>query len=343
MLDASQPWTLFGYDLKGAVHYVSAGWSDFLWGDESPILSALDEVVLAQTEQGEKRYFKAGRPCLETLSEEADATAIIVPERLALAKTLQLPVAVESNLDAVVALEVSASSPFPAEDTCSGWRISKRDETALFVELVVSSRSAVMEYVARATGSHDVSAQEVWSVVDDHVVVLGGFGELARRQRNRSRLLRVVSVIGYCGLIVICAAALSAGARYIELQKVKDIQVSVELAAEEALGMREGLASARSMISAASGFLVEFPSPQRELNRLATILQDDSWVSSFEMRGTNLRVEGQSRDASAVMELFLANPAYSKVEAPVAFKKLRSGEERFVLDLTLSAEEEVAE
>jgi hypothetical protein len=339
MLDSSRAWTLFGYDLKGAVHYVSAGWSDFLWGDNSPVLAALDEVVLARTEDGQERYFKAGKPCPAPLSDAPVATAIVVPERLALAKKLQLPLAVESNLDAVLALEVSASSPFPSQDTCSGWRISKRDDASLWIELVISSASAVMEYVARMTGSHNVGEHEVWSIVDDHVVVLGGFGEQARHQRNRSRLFRVASIAGYCAALLVCAAAIAAGAKYFELQKVKDMQANVEMAAEDALGMREGLSSARSMINAASGFLVEYPSPRRELNRLAAILKNDTWVSSFEMRGNNLRVEGQSQDASAVMELFLANPGYLKVEAPVAFKKLRSGEERFVLDLTLNTQE----
>ena len=84
--------------------------------------------------------------------------------------------------------------------------------------------------------------------------------------------------------------------------------------------------------------MAEYPSVHRELRRLARILGDDTWISSADLRGTSLRIEGQAANASAVMQQLLDHPAYAHVKASAAFQKVRSGLERFVLDLTLAPE-----
>ncbi len=61
MLEASQPWSLFGFDIRRGLHYFRAGWRDFLWDDASVVLGAIDEVVAAHQATGEVRYFKAGK------------------------------------------------------------------------------------------------------------------------------------------------------------------------------------------------------------------------------------------------------------------------------------------
>ncbi len=61
MLEASQPWSLFGFDVRRGLHYFRAGWRDFLWDDASVVLGAIDEVVAAHQATGEVRYFKAGK------------------------------------------------------------------------------------------------------------------------------------------------------------------------------------------------------------------------------------------------------------------------------------------
>ena len=85
MLESSQPWSLFGYDLRRGVHYFRAGWRDFLWGDGSPVLDAVDEVVQVRQDDGEVRYFRAGKPVgTPAVPEEVEAEAIVLPEHLVL-------------------------------------------------------------------------------------------------------------------------------------------------------------------------------------------------------------------------------------------------------------------
>ena len=59
----------------------------------------------------------------------------------------------------------------------------------------------------------------------------------------------------------------------------------------------------------------------------------------MELRGREQKIEGQSQNAPAIMQQLLDDPAYSRVEAPIAFTKQRSGNERFVLELTLAGAE----
>ena len=341
VLDSSQPWRLFGYDLRGIIYYVRAGWWEFLWGNRSPVYPAIDEPLVLHLEDGGHQYLQAGRGVSAPATDESLAEAVLLPDRLVLSRTIQLPRAAEAALDAAVALEVRASSPFPESDTCYGYQVVALAEADIEVQLVISSRSAVMAYIAEKFDSHEREAYEVWARAGDHLIMLRGFGEAGRGQRNRIRLGRMLGTLGYCLLVPVLLSMSAAGAKYLELQQVRETQTRVQRAAAEAVSLREDLAETRAMIDTAVQFMAEYPSVHRELRRLARVLGDDTWVSSADLRGMSLRIEGQAANASAVMQQLLDHPAYAHVEAPAAFQKVRSGLERFVLDLTLAPEAQV--
>lgn len=341
MLETSQPWTLFGYDLRKSVHYFRAGWSDFLWGSDSRVFQVIDEVVKVYDQKGEIGYFKAGRLLgPDEASGQTQTEAMVIPEQLTLCKELSVPAAAEADLGSVMSLEVAASSPFPEADTSRGWLITNRREQDFDVQLVISSQSAIMAFIAEKKKSHDVQAYEVWAQVDGHMVMLEGFGEAGRQQRNRRRLFRMGAIGAYCLAALMLMFALGAAAKYLELQKVQAMQAQVTAAAGDAVELRSSLASSKSMIGYINEQLAGHPSSHRELKRLASILGDDTWLGAAEISGSTIKIEGESTDASAVMQLLLDHPAYSRVVAPVAIKKVRSGMERFVLNLTLTSEGE---
>src|SRR5690606_26003775 len=131
-------WQLFGYDVRHLGQYWQHAWAEFLWGDHSPVRARLDEVVELQGEAGEQ-CFHSGVP---VAAQQAECRAILLPESLVLFRTLRLPRAAEAELDAVMALEVSSNSPFPAQDTASGWILVSRNDTSLEVQLAITSLSA---------------------------------------------------------------------------------------------------------------------------------------------------------------------------------------------------------
>ena len=48
MAAEGQAWNLFGFDVRSIGYYFRSGWRDFLWGEASPVLAAVDEVVRAR-------------------------------------------------------------------------------------------------------------------------------------------------------------------------------------------------------------------------------------------------------------------------------------------------------
>lgn len=337
MLEASQPWSLFGYDVRGVFTYFRAGWRDFLWGDSSVVLPVIDEVVAARDGSGEVRYFQAGRQVEAPASpDEVLAQAVVLPDELVLCKSLNVPSAAESDMDSMLALEVMSSSPFPRADTCYGWLVAERDANTLLVQLVISSRSSVMGFVASQAADYGVDSREVWALADGRMVPLSGFGEGPRLARNRRRLVRVSALLAYCVLAVMLLVAFAAGAKYLELQKVLSIYQGVEQSAGDAVALRTSLASTKTKLATVNQLLVDHPSPHGELKRLSALLDDHTSLGSMEIQGSAIKIEGQSKDASAVMQLLLRQSAYARVEAPVAIRKVNPGSEQFVLKIVLA-------
>jgi general secretion pathway protein L len=340
MSEASQAWSLFGFDVRQIGHYFREGWRDFLWGDESPVLAAVDEVVQTHLPSGETVFYQSGRP----ISVPADtnavlAEAVVIPDQLALARPMRMPAAAEANLEAVLALEVQANSPFQPNDTCYGWTVVRRSDIELELRLVISSRSAIMAHIAAEFDCHDVAFYEVWAQDGPRMILLQGFGEAGRQQRNRKRMVRAGGTGAYCLLVILLIFGLAAGMKYLELERVRDMQSEVVVGAKTAVEVRSRLVAARSAIVMAEQFRKEHPSPHQELKRLAFLLDDLTWLSSVVMKGDRIKIEGESADASVVMQQLLDHPAYARVEAPVAMRTGRSGMERFVLDLVLAGEE----
>lgn len=337
MLEASQPWNLFGFDVRRGFHYFTAGWRDFLWGDDSVVLGAVDEVVAARQASGEVHYFKAGKVVGTPENPDAVAArAVVLPDELALCKTLTVPAAAEADLAAVLALEVTTSSPFPKADTCYGWSIAERRTHDILVHLVISSKSAVMAFIGANTQHQEAGTYEAWVQVADRMVMMSGFGEPPRLLRNRRRLTRMAAIVAYCVVAIMLLAALAAGTKYLELRKVRATAQQVEQAAKDAVALRTSLASSKSMIAEINGLLAAYPSPRRELQRLSALLDDDTWLGRAEIQGSTIKIEGESRAAAAVMQKLLDQAAYAQVEAPVAIRKTGSGLEHFVLKITLA-------
>lgn len=341
-MESSQQWSLFGFDLRQVYYYIRSGWRDFLWGDRSPVLEAVDEVVRVQGSSDGVLFYRAGQKVATPADiNTVDAQAIILPDALTLAKPLKIPTAAEAEVESVVALEVSTNSPFSADDTSYGWAFGERGETNIELQLVISSRSAVMAHIAKQYDNHDVKAYEVWAPVGEQIVVLSGFGEAQREQRNLRRIARLAATVAYCLAALVLLFALSAGSKYLELQRVQAVQAQVQSEAVEVLGVREQLVASKELIAAAQELTLTLPPPYGELKRLTKVLGDDTWLSAADVKGPQVKLEGESGNAAAVMQQLLNDPAYSRVESPVAFKKVRSGKERFVLNLTRSMSGEV--
>jgi hypothetical protein len=338
MLETSQPWNLFGYDLRQGFFWFKAGWRDFLWGTDSPVLPVVDETVALYGDGAEPSYFRAGAPA-DAPGADVDirCKAVLLPDRLVLPRRIRIPRAAEGDLEAAVLLEVQANSPFPADDTCYGWTVVGSDDHYLTLLLVISSSSAIMEVIGGRFDCHDKNVYEVWARVDDSHVILKGFGEDARRERNRGRMTAVGLKLIYIAAALVALFAVAAGLKYLELKRVEAVHESIKTRAARAMELREGVSAGKQRIDAANALVAETPDLQLELARLTRLLDSDTWLAQMDLQRSRIRIEGQSPDAAKVMQTLSDEDVYEKVTAPVAIRKVsRSDLERFVLDLALA-------
>lgn len=338
-MNRDQQWTLFGYDTRQVGQHWLGAWRDLLWGNDSPLRQRLDEVVLAERDAGQQ-VFQSGRALEGEVDLPVDpCRAICLPEDLILHKTLTLPLAAESELPSVVALEVNANSPFSHGDTASGWRVRDRQESQLRVDLLIASRSAVMAWLGRQHDIHEPQAREVWGHSGAGMVVLGGFGEARRESRYRKRLLWAGVMSGVAAGLVLLISGLAAGAKQVELGRMEARADITGREAASAAELRASLAEANRQIQAARDIVAKYPNPHVEIARLTRLLDDDAYAAHMAVRGDVIRLRGRATDAASVMQRLSSQPAYKEVTAPQAIVRVgNTNLEQFYLDIRVATE-----
>jgi hypothetical protein len=310
-----------------------AAWRAFVWSLDSPLRQRLDEVVCLHHGSGTTLY-QAGEPLDDA---PYGCEAVLLPDELVLSKSLTLPVAVEGDLDAALALELSANSPFSVDDTASGWQVVGRDDEFLHLVLVIVSRSAVMAWIGRQYDLHDPAAREVWADVDGTKLVVRGFGEGSREARYRKRLFRSLVIAGIGAVIVLLMAAVGAGTKRAELAHVEGLAAAAQRDSSQAARLRARVALASETSSAARELIAAYPNPHNEIGRLTRLLGDGAHIVQFSMKGREIRIRGRAEDAAAIMQLLTSEPEYAEVTAPQAIVKVaNSGLEQFTLNLSLA-------
>ncbi|MEP1471522.1 MAG: PilN domain-containing protein [Halieaceae bacterium] len=286
--------------------------------------------------------FYQGGQLLETVTD-CSCEAILLPDDLVLAKTLEMPVTVELDLETVMGYEVLANSPFPEADTGSGWQLIGKTETHIQVRLAIVSLSATMTYIAREYDIHDIHAREVWVSANDTMIVLSGFGEGKRESLYRRRLIKAGIMVMYCALVLLLISGALAFGKYLELQRYQQFAADIQGEAKSAASMRESVLRANDTMTAVNGMLDANPSPHFELARLTGLLGDDTYLESLAIAGREVRVRGRAVNAAEIMEMLIKETAYSTVTAPQAIIKTSDGQERFTLTITLAGDGEADE
>lgn len=331
MLDRSQQWHLFGYDMRRIGHHWQVAWTEFLWGDRSPVRARLDDIVRVEDASG-SRCYHAGVP---VEASDASCQAIFLPDSLVLFRTLTLPRAAEDELQSVMQLEVAANSPFPVNDTAAGWSLVERSERGLRVELAIVSRSAAMRHLGQHYDIHDVHAREVWALAGERPIVLRGFGEEERLARFQRRLLRIATLVGSGMLLLLLILALAAGGKYLELQQYEALASRVEGEAAEVTRQRESLSAANQTILAVNDYLREYPDPHTLLARLTRLLGDDAYVAQFTLRGRELRLRGRAQDGAGVVQELTRQPQFAEVADQGIAAVGNTGMEQFNVNIRL--------
>ena len=336
MTESSNQWLLFGFDTRHiAQHWVSA-WRDFLFAADAPLRRRLDEPVRLSRDDGQVHIYQGGQLNPEQrASVAADCQASLLPDALALTRSLRLPLGAEAELPAVVAMEIRAHSPFAESDTASGWRESSRDEQGIEIELAIASRAAVRGWLDAQALPTSQPEPEVWVNAGRSMVVLQGFGEARREGVYRRRLAHCALLAAALAGVILCLALLFMLQQRQLLQHRQEQFAALQARAASVIEARSRMADANDLAARADELAAGHPSPHCELLRLTRLLDDQAYIQSLRMRGRELHLRGHAEDAAAVMQNMAEAPYYESVTAPQPIRPAGAGRELFYLDLAL--------
>ena len=334
---AQNQFEVFGVDVRDYGRLVLAAWRDFLYGDDSPVKRVLDSAVSIKQPDGALLHLQGGLQ----VPESVDAASVIaLPAELVLERRLQLPASIETDLEAALMMEVSASSPFSPEDTAAGWHVVRTEEgDTLSVNLALASKGAVANFLADTHGVYDATSAEVWAYSGDVWVALKGFGEAARQAEYRRRLLIAGAMLMGMLVLVLLLAGLSAVLSQSTLAALEARQAEVSVTASEAMQLRDRLAKVNATVEELNKLSRQLPNPQLELARLTELLPDSAYVVQYTQNGQKIRLRGRSTDAASLQQALTEVPVFRSVTAPQAISRVGdSNIEQFFLDLELKGD-----
>jgi len=329
----SQQWSLFGYDLRAPARQLRAAWNDVLWGPDAVLGRLLDEPVSVRRLPDEQQgCYRAGRPVPMTTTR---ATAIALPDDEVLQRELVLPASAESELQGLVAGEVRAASPFPPDDTRSGYAVVSRTRQTLRIAVAIVSAASVQQWARQHGIEGGLSVQEVWAFAGQRPVVIGGFGEHGRAARVSVRLRRSLSVLLACLAMLLLSAVVLAFAERVITLRVMAAHEALMVSARPALELRTQLGEDERRLQQVLAMQVQNGNPLLAFGLLSELLEDDVSLTRYRLDAERIRIEGQADNAAALLQALTEHAAFTEVRAPMAFARdPRTQVERFALELS---------
>ncbi len=331
-----------GVDLRSLGSELRQAWASL---QQRPPLSWLTPdaaVLLLQADGGESLWWGGMRQEEGTQVGAVRFKALQLPEELLLQRTLPLPPMGDADTANAVALQVRAISPFTESDLVWGWRTHLRAHGPSQIDIALASRRQVAQYVHSQMLRLGGNQPEVWALTQSGApIVFAGYGEGQRRAQGlRGQWLRygllALALVFMAGVVI--TPTLQLRARTIEAVHAYD---AVVLRTPPVVKERETLLQTVEQLTALSDLLAGRIEPLRVLDRLTTVLPDDTALQGFTLKGQKLTLNGLTGNASALMQLLGEQPGMRDVRAPSA--AMRTGgansKENFVIELTLDPQE----
>jgi len=266
-------------------------------------------------------------------------TVLFLPHDKALVKSLTLPRATEENLREVLAFEMDRQTPFAADQVYYDYSIYQRDvrNQTLTLDLVVSPRNIVDDLLAslsRLGISPDV-------VTTDDKRSAGKRGvnllPLHKRPRKPTTWHRVnVAMAGLIAVLLVVAVSFPVLHKKQVIRELRPMLSASTIEAEKSDLLRREV----EQFVVGSNFLIKKRqttlSVLRIINEVTRILPDDTWIDRFDLSGPEIRLQGQSASAAALIPMLESSSILrnAKFRSPIV-QNPRTNAERFHLSAEL--------
>lgn len=304
-------------------------WREVFWLHSSKLRNLLDEPVNQITLD-------------ESLQRDSDvisdvANAIVLPEGLVLFKVLKIPVSSMSLVGPLVDEEIIASSPFPMEDTASGYYLAPASQDLVEVIIAITSKADAMQAVHQSALGVDARNIEVWAKYGAANIVLSGFGESFRNGRYQQRLK---SLAGW-GAIAIIALVLTlcvpVGFFAHQVDNRQTMLDDAQRMAAVSLRARRELGEVNAQLSDLYVLANDTAKPLIALELLSAELDEGTWLNQFEYSDNAVVLDGYSIDAAKVLNQLSDSEHFTDVRPLSAIRAVgNQSVERFRVEVNMA-------
>jgi general secretion pathway protein L len=257
-----------------------------------------------------------------------------LPADLALQKILVLPLAAEENLRQVLGFEMDRQTPFKADQVYFDFEVLARESVARRLRVRLTT-------VPRRTLDNLLERLDLSGMQPDRVEVAGNPAvnllPADRRPVHASGQRRVNLALGaMVALLLMTAVVLPLWQQRSLVIDLRPKVASAQREADQVLALRDKLDRTVKESRIVLDKRRQTPLLIDVLNQLTHLLPDGTWLSSFEVKGNELRIQGESTGASALVGVLEASPRFSQVHfsSPVT-QNPATGKERFQLSANI--------
>ena len=270
-------------------------------------------------------------------SEEAPAIVLCLPAARVLRRSFALPLAAEENLRQVLAFEMDRQTPFRADQVYYDFHVVGRDAAAkqITVDMALVPRSVVeAELVAIDPAGVPLD------VVDAAQGNAGrmGFNLLPPEARAPRGDLWLRVSFGLAAVVLVLLGVVMAQSLANREAALEQLRIVADRERTEAQSVAQLRTSLKDAIEGANFLAEKKRSRPPVIDVLLDVtkrLPNDTWLQRFSMNGTQVQLQGQAREASALIGVLQKSPL---LEAPALQGAItpdaRTSKEQFLIAAT---------
>ena len=274
------------------------------------------------------------RDILAEFRDGSPEVRLCLHEDQVLALPVELPAAVESNLDQALRFQLDQISPFRAEHVVFDHRVENHDQAHGRIEVTLRIvPNEVLEPLLTRARAFGAVVHAVDTLAGDDPPRPEGFNLLpeSRRPRYVHARARFNMLLGV-GLAVVLGLVMAQSVVLRE-RTVAGLQTQADELRGEARRVMQLRQDFEETLQAAN-FLAQKrarqPAAIELLDEITEILPNDIWLQQFQLQGRDLRIQGQADGSQRVIGLLNESALFDSPEITGAISiDPRTGQERF--------------
>jgi general secretion pathway protein L len=291
----------------------------------------LGELDLHDAAAGE---LAAVKQATQALTPAPSAVVVELPSEHVLKRVVNLPASTEERLSDVLQFEMDRFTPFNGKQVYFAYRVTGRapGNNQITVQLVIARRSLV-DRLLQVLDDCDLEVSAVTAAAGTGVE---GWNLLPRELRTggglRKRVLPL-SLGAALGVLLVTAMVLPLVSQQNTLRAIEGEIAELRPVAQEVAQTKDEIAALRGEQGFFASKRAAQPTTIQLLDEISRVVPDDTWLVRLEVRGTKLRIQGESEGASSLLALLEASGLIENAtfSSPVT-KNPRTSNDRFAIE-----------